>query len=118
MWEKRDAKNNHRSYGMEQKLGSERRDNRTLSGTLNLDMFGVMGALKLITCVLTHGRKGCKRESNNCPHKDIAKGDAGLENVKDLEDCMRDERSSLMESVFILSCYRPRPKERSNDFVK
>ena len=71
MWEKRDAKNNPRSYGMEQKLGSERRDNRTLSGTLNLDMFGVMGALKLITCVLTHGRKGCKRESNNCPHKDI-----------------------------------------------
>ena len=63
-------------------------------------------------------RKGCKRESNNCPHKDIAKGDAGLENVKDLEDCMRDERSSLMESVFILSCYRPRPNERSNDFVK
>ena len=106
------------SYGMEQKLGSERRDNRTLSGTLYLDMFGVMGALQLITCVLTHGRKGCKRESNNCPHKDIAKGDAGLENVKDLEDCIRDERSSLMESVFILSCYRPRPNERSNDFVK
>ena len=31
--EMQDAKNNQRDYGMEQQLGSERRDNRTLLGT-------------------------------------------------------------------------------------
>ena len=32
-------KNNHRGFGMEKKLGSERQDNRTLLGTLYLDIF-------------------------------------------------------------------------------
>ena len=46
--EMQDPKNNHWDYGMKQQLGSEKRDNRTLLGTLYLDMFCVM--------VRTHGR--------------------------------------------------------------
>ena len=43
-----DAKNNNWDYGMEKKLRLERRDNRTLLGTLYPDMYCVMGALQLI----------------------------------------------------------------------
>jgi len=109
-----DAKNNHRGFGMEKKLGSERQDNRTLLGTLYLDIFWVMEALQLVTRVLTHGR--APRGIPTTTYTLL--GDTGLENVRDLESCMRDERSSLMESVFIPSSSRRRPKERSNDFVK
>ena len=60
----------------------------------------------------TNTRKGCKRESDNI-HKPILLRDTGLENVRDLESCMSDERSSLMEeSVFIPSSSRRRPKVR------
>ena len=57
MYEKQDAKNSHRDYGMEKKFGSGLRHNTTLLWTLYLDpLFCVMGALQLITWVLTHGR--------------------------------------------------------------
>ena len=57
-------------------------------------------------------RKGCKRESDNI-HKPILLRDTGLENFGDLESCMSDERSSLMEeSVFIAPSSRRRPKVR------
>ena len=79
-------------------------------------MFGVTGALQLITWVLTHGRAA--RGSPTTTYINTSLRDTGLENVRDLESCMRDERSSLMESVFIPSSSRRRPKERSNDFVK
>ena len=94
-----DAKDNHRGFGMEKKLGSERQDNRTLLGTLYLDIFWVMEALQLVTrvLVLTHGRAA--RGSPTTTYTLLR--DTGLENVRDLESCMRDERSSLMESVFI-----------------
>ena len=66
--------------------------------------------------MLTHGRapKGSPRTT----YINTLLMDTRLENVRDLESCMRDERSSLMESVFIPSSSRRRPKERSNDFVK
>ena len=112
----RDANNNHRDYGMEQKLGSERQDNRTLLGIFYLDMFCVMGALQLITWVLTHG--GAARGSPTTTYINTLLRDTGLENVRDLESCKRDETSSFMEIVFIPSSSRRRPKERSNDFVK
>ena len=112
----RDAKNNHRDYGMEQKLGSERQDNRTLLGTLYLDMFYIMVVLQLITWVPTHGRAA--RGSPTTTYINTLLRDIGLENVRDLESCMKDERLSLMESVFIPSFSRRRPKERTNDFVK
>ena len=84
---------------MEKKLGSERQDNRTLLGTLYLDIFWVMEALQLVTrvLVLTHGRVA--RGSPTTTYTLLR--DTGLENVRDLESCMRDERSSLMESAFI-----------------
>ena len=56
MQEMQDAKNNHRDYGMEKKFWSGLRHNRTLLGTLYMDMFWVMGALQLITWVITYGR--------------------------------------------------------------
>ena len=86
-------------------------------GTLYLDIFWVMKALQLVTrvLVLTHGRAA--RGSPTTTYTLLR--DTGLENVRDLESSMRDERSSLMESVFIpASSSRRRPKERSNDFVK
>ena len=79
-------------------------------------MFCVMGALQLITWVLTQGRAA--RGSPTTVYIKILLGDAGLENVRDFESCMRDKRSSLMESVFIPSSPRRRSKERSNNFVK
>ena len=122
LYEMRDAKNNHRNYGMKQKLGSERRDNRTLLGTLYLDMFYVMGALPMLTWVVTHGRaaRGSPTSTyiNTLLRDTGAMWDTGLENVRDRESCIRNERSSLMESVFIPSSSKRRPKERSNDFVK
>ena len=112
----RDAKNNHRDYRMEKKIGSKRQDNRTLLGTLYLDMFSVMGALQLITWVSTHGRAA--RGSPTTKYINTLRRDTGLENVRDFESCMRDERSSFMESVFIPLSSRRRPKKRSNNFVK
>ena len=57
MYEKQEAKNSHRDYGMEKKFWSRLRHNRTLLWTLYLDpLFCVKGALQLITWVLTHGR--------------------------------------------------------------
>ena len=111
-----EPKNNHRDYGMEQKLGSERQDNRTLLRTLYLDMFCVMVVLQLITWVPTHGRAA--RGSPTTTYINTLLRDTGLENVRDLESCKRDETSSFMEIVFIPSSSRRRPKERSNDFVK
>ena len=67
-----------------------------------------MGALQLITGVLTHGRAA--RGSPTTVYIKILLRDAGLENVGDLESCM--------VSVFIPSSSRRRPKERSNNFVK
>ena len=61
-----DAKNNHRDYGMDKKIGSGLRHNRTLLEALYQDMFCVMGTIQLITWVLTLGR------------------DTGLDNVTDL----------------------------------
>ena len=97
-----DAKNNHRGFGIEKKLGSERQDNRTLLGTLYLDIFWVMEALQLVTRVLTHGRVARGSPTTTC----TLLRDTGLENVRDLESCMRDEGSSLMEPVFIPSSSR------------
>ena len=94
---------------MEKKIGSERQDNRTLLGTLSLDMFCVMGALQLITWVSTYGRAA--KGSPKTTYINTLLRDTGLENVRDLESCMRDERSSLMESVFIPSSSRRRPKQ-------
>ena len=49
MYEKQDAKNSHRDYGMEKKFGSGLRHNRILLWTLYLDpLFCVMRALQLI----------------------------------------------------------------------
>ena len=49
MYEKQDAKNSHRDYGMEKKFGSGLRHNITLLWILYLDpLFCVMGALQLI----------------------------------------------------------------------
>ena len=57
MYEKQEAKNSHRDYGMEKKFGLGLRHNRTLLWTLYLDpLFCVKRALQLITWVLTHGR--------------------------------------------------------------
>ena len=80
---------------MEQKLGSERRDNRTLLGTLYLHMFYVMGALQLITWVLTAARR-----SPTTVYIKILLRDAGLENVRDLESCMREIRDRASWSQF------------------
>ena len=80
MLEMRDAKNNHRDYGMEQKLGMERRDNRTLLGTLHLDMFCVLGALQLITWVLTLGRSASGNPTS--AYINTLLRDTGLENVR------------------------------------
>ena len=77
-----DAKNNHRDYGMEEKFGLGLRHNRTLLGTLYLDMFCVMGALQLITWVLTHGRAG--RGSPITAYINTLLRDTGLEKVRDL----------------------------------
>ena len=49
MYEKQDAKNSHRDYGMEKNFGSGLRHNTTLLWILYLDpLFCVMRALQLI----------------------------------------------------------------------
>ena len=53
-------------------------------------MFGVTGALQLITWVLTHGRAA--RGSPTTAYINTLLRDTGLENVRDLESCMYERR--------------------------
>ena len=66
-------------------------------GTLYLDMFCVMGAIQLITWVPTHQRAARGGPTTTYVNKLLR--DSVLENVGDLESCMRDR--SFMWSQFL-----------------